>query len=156
MYMRQYTCAHTPHRNACTHVHTHPHLCVHTHVPCPAAPPKGARRDFPVMGLSAQRLSPQALLGKALPTVRALWVAALPARLPCHQDQDLGLLATGACVSEGPVPMAPGPPSQANPGVPTSVYPLVQRAEGPPTLAGDDTVPLAQILAGFSCIPAVS
>lgn len=96
------------------------------YVPCPSAPPKGARLNFPVMGLSVQRLSPRALLRKALPTVRALWVAALFAWLPCHQDQDLGLLATGACVSEGPVPMAPGPHSQAKLGMPASVYPLVQ------------------------------
>lgn len=72
-----HTCTRTAHRSVCAHMHTCPRLCVHTHVPCPSAPPKGACPNFSVMGLSAQRLSHRALLGKALPTVRALWVAAL-------------------------------------------------------------------------------
>lgn len=174
------------HANTQTHMYTHrthvcPHtstreymytcarsptsVCAHMYVPCPSALPKGAHPNFLVMGLNVQHLSSQAPLGKALPYGQSREVGALQggsralaAPLPSG-PQDLGLLAAWASVSEGPVPMAPGPYSWTDPGVclpwGTSVYSLVQPAGGPPTLVVDDLMPLAQILAGFSCIPAV-
>lgn len=149
-----YTCARSP-----------TSVCAHMYVPCPSALPKGAHPNFLVMGLNVQHLSSQAALGKALPYGQSREVGALQggsralAAPLTSGPQDLGLLAAWASVSEGPVPMAPGPYSWTDPGVclpwGTSVYSLVQPAGGPPTLVVDDLMPLAQILAGFSCIPAV-